>query len=63
MIWKEMSKLLFPAGLQRTSAYLTHTVFNAHHSEHEMLRYIKLLEAKDLSLCHSMIALGRAPWS
>ncbi|RZK65030.1 MAG: aminotransferase class V-fold PLP-dependent enzyme, partial [Pedobacter sp.] len=43
---------------QRTSAYLTHPVFNAHHSEHEMLRYIKSLETKDLSLCHSMIALG-----
>jgi glycine dehydrogenase len=42
----------------RTSAFLTHPVFNAHHSEHEMLRYIKALEAKDLSLCHSMIALG-----
>jgi glycine dehydrogenase len=44
--------------LQRTSACLTHPVFNTHHSEHEMLRYIKSLEAKDLSLCHSMIALG-----
>lgn len=44
--------------LQRTSTYLTHPIFNAHHSEHEMLRYIKSLEAKDLSLCHSMIALG-----
>jgi len=47
-----------PAGKQRTSAYLTHQLFNSHHSEHEMLRYIKSLEAKDLSLCHSMIALG-----
>ncbi len=47
-----------PSGLQRTSAYLTHPVFNSYHSEHEMLRYIKSLEAKDLSLCHSMIALG-----
>ncbi|RCH55584.1 glycine dehydrogenase (aminomethyl-transferring) [Mucilaginibacter hurinus] len=47
-----------PNDLQRTSAYLTHPVFNSHHSEHEMLRYIKSLEAKDLSLCHSMIALG-----
>ncbi|WP_293298174.1 aminomethyl-transferring glycine dehydrogenase [Pedobacter sp. UBA4863] len=47
-----------PAELQRTSAYLTHPVFNSHHSEHEMLRYIKSLETKDLSLCHSMIALG-----
>jgi glycine dehydrogenase len=47
-----------PTGKQRTSAYLTHAIFNSHHSEHEMLRYIKSLEAKDLSLCHSMIALG-----
>ena len=49
---------VIPAELQRTSAFLTHPVFNKHHSEHEMLRYIKSLEAKDLSLCHSMIALG-----
>lgn len=47
-----------PGSLQRTSAYLDHPVFNSHHSEHEMLRYIKSLETKDLSLCHSMIALG-----
>lgn len=47
-----------PSELERTSAYLVHPVFNEHHSEHEMLRYIKSLEAKDLSLCHSMIPLG-----
>lgn len=47
-----------PETLQRTSEYLTHPVFNSYHSEHEMLRYIKSLEAKDLSLCHSMIPLG-----
>ncbi|MFA9214438.1 MAG: aminomethyl-transferring glycine dehydrogenase [Candidatus Methylacidiphilales bacterium] len=47
-----------PATLARTSDYMTHPVFNTHHSEHEMLRYIKLLESKDLSLCESMIALG-----
>ena len=47
-----------PEALHRESAFLTHPVFNSHHSEHEMLRYIKSLEAKDLSLCHSMIALG-----
>lgn len=49
---------VIPTELQRTSEFLTHPVFNKHHSEHEMLRYIKSLEAKDLSLCHSMIALG-----
>lgn len=47
-----------PQSLYRTSEYLTHPVFNSFHSEHEMLRYIKSLEAKDLSLCHSMIPLG-----
>ncbi|MBK0377873.1 aminomethyl-transferring glycine dehydrogenase [Mucilaginibacter segetis] len=55
---KENIESVIPADLQRTSAYLTHALFNSHHSEHEMLRYIKSLEAKDLSLCHSMIALG-----
>ncbi|MFI5136737.1 MAG: aminomethyl-transferring glycine dehydrogenase [Sphingobacteriales bacterium] len=55
---KENIQTVIPAGLQRQSAYLTHSLFNSHHSEHEMLRYIKSLEAKDLSLCHSMIALG-----
>lgn len=47
-----------PSDLTRESAYLTHPIFNSYHSEHEMLRYIKSLEAKDLSLCHSMIPLG-----
>ncbi len=42
----------------RTSRYLTHPVFNSHHTEHEMLRYMRRLESKDLSLCHSMISLG-----
>jgi glycine dehydrogenase len=50
--------LEYPEALARTSAYLTHPVFNTHHSEHEMLRYIKSLENKDLSLAHSMISLG-----
>jgi glycine dehydrogenase len=47
-----------PAPLARTSAFLPHPVFNSHHTEHEMLRYIKRLESRDLSLCHSMISLG-----
>ncbi|PWY75530.1 glycine dehydrogenase [Aspergillus heteromorphus CBS 117.55] len=47
-----------PASLERTSEYLTHPVFNTHHSETEMLRYIHHLESKDLSLAHSMIPLG-----
>ncbi len=42
----------------RTSAILSHPVFNTHHSESEMMRYIKWLENKDLSLTHSMISLG-----
>lgn len=51
-------QLEWPAALVRTSSYLTHPVFNTNHSEHEMLRYIKKLESKDLSLVHSMISLG-----
>ncbi len=42
----------------RTTPFLSHPVFNSHHTEHEMLRYIKRLETRDLSLCHSMIPLG-----
>ncbi len=47
-----------PANLNRESAILEHPVFNSYHSETEMLRYIKQLENKDLSLNHSMISLG-----
>lgn len=42
----------------RTDAILTHPTFNKHHSESQMMRYLKLLENKDISLVHSMIALG-----
>lgn len=47
-----------PAHLQRTEDYLSHPVFNSYHAEHEMLRYLKRLENKDISLVHSMISLG-----
>ncbi|MEJ6656552.1 MAG: aminomethyl-transferring glycine dehydrogenase [Pseudomonas sp.] len=47
-----------PAPLQRQSAFLTHPVFNRHHSETALLRYIKSLENKDLALNHAMIPLG-----
>ena len=45
-------------SVKRTSDFLTDTVFNTHHSETELMRYIKSLERKDLSLNHSMISLG-----
>ena len=48
----------FPNELVRTSSYLQHPVFNLHHSETQMMRYIKQLENKDLSLNTSMISLG-----
>ena len=46
------------SNLLRDTSFLEHDVFNSHHSETEMMRYIKKLERKDLSLNHSMIALG-----
>ena len=48
----------YPAGLARTSAFLTHPVFNTHHSETEMMRYLRSLERKDIGLDTSMIPLG-----
>jgi len=47
-----------PPQLLRTTPYLTHPVFNRHHSETELLRYIHRLQSRDLSLVHSMIPLG-----
>ena len=47
-----------PQSAIRSSQFLTHPVFNAHDTETEMLRYLKKLESRDLSLCHSMIPLG-----
>ncbi|MFN8230208.1 MAG: aminomethyl-transferring glycine dehydrogenase [Bacteroidia bacterium] len=52
------SKLINSSSLNRQSSYLTHPTFNSFHSESEMMRYIKRLENKDLSLVHSMISLG-----
>ncbi|HWY37363.1 MAG TPA: aminomethyl-transferring glycine dehydrogenase, partial [Bacteroidia bacterium] len=52
------ANLLVSSFAARTSNFLTHPVFNSHHSETEMMRYIKRLENKDLSLVHSMISLG-----
>ncbi|GFP99343.1 glycine dehydrogenase (decarboxylating) mitochondrial [Phtheirospermum japonicum] len=49
---------LIPSGLARESPYLTNHIFNSHHTEHELLRYLHKLQSKDLSLCHSMIPLG-----
>ncbi len=50
--------LQLPTALERSSGYLTHPKFNSYHTETEMMRYLKSLENKDLSLMHSMIPLG-----
>ncbi|MBS0569058.1 MAG: aminomethyl-transferring glycine dehydrogenase [Proteobacteria bacterium] len=49
---------LIPAELRRTSKFLTHPVFNTHHSEHEMLRYLRALADQDLAMDRTMIPLG-----
>ena len=54
----EHGSLEYSATFARASKFLDHPVFANYHTEHEMLRYIRRLEAKDLSLCHSMISLG-----
>ena len=56
-LYKETTKAI-PKELLRTTEYLTHSVFNTYHSETEMMRYIKRLEIKDLSLNRAMIPLG-----
>ncbi|MEP1151791.1 MAG: aminomethyl-transferring glycine dehydrogenase [Balneola sp.] len=54
----EKTEVKLPEAFTRSSDYLDHPVFNLYHTEHEMLRYMKRLESKDLSLVHSMISLG-----
>jgi glycine dehydrogenase len=49
---------VIPQVLHRTTSYMTHPVFHKYHSEHDLLRYMKSLENKDLSMVHSMIPLG-----
>ncbi|VAW25901.1 Glycine dehydrogenase [decarboxylating] (glycine cleavage system P protein), partial [hydrothermal vent metagenome] len=51
-------EVAMPASYQRKLVFMTHPVFNSYKAEHEMLRYIKRLENKDVSLTHSMISLG-----
>jgi glycine dehydrogenase len=53
-----VARRAIPDALARHSEYLTHAVFNSYHSETEMLRYLRKLESRDLSLAHSMIPLG-----
>jgi glycine dehydrogenase len=55
---KTAASASIPSALVRTSTYLQHPVFNTHHSETQMMRFIKQLENKDLSLNTSMISLG-----
>lgn len=55
---KASAKTNFPSKLERSSNFLTHPTFNSYHTESEMMRYIKRLENKDISLTHSMISLG-----
>lgn len=52
------NNVAIPEALARTTDFLTYPVFNSHHSETQLMRYIKKLERKDLSLNHSMIPLG-----
>src|SRR5204862_4154861 len=59
--WQEQASRVaesFPVELRRTTPFLAHPVFNTHHSESEMMRYIRALERKDIGLDTSMIPLG-----
>ncbi|MCP5284266.1 MAG: aminomethyl-transferring glycine dehydrogenase [Burkholderiaceae bacterium] len=56
--WERGIDTLIPDALRRSTPFLTHPVFNTHHSETEMLRYIRSLSDKDLALDRSMIPLG-----
>ncbi len=55
---QETSDSAYPETLARASEFLTHPIFGTHHTETQMLRYMRKLESRDLSLCHSMIPLG-----
>ncbi|MDR0866687.1 MAG: aminomethyl-transferring glycine dehydrogenase [Candidatus Symbiothrix sp.] len=52
------TQIYFDNSFKRNSNYLTHAVFNSYHTETELMRYIKRLEVRDISLAHSMISLG-----
>jgi glycine dehydrogenase len=54
----ETAPSLIPDALKRSSKFLTHPVFNTHHSEHELLRYLRSLADKDLAMDRTMIPLG-----
>lgn len=55
---KNEVEVTIPENIKRGTEYLQHPIFSSYHTEHEMLRYLKSLENKDLSLVHSMISLG-----
>ncbi len=55
---KQLGAHRLPPAVARTSAFLTHPVFNSHHTETQMMRYLRRLEGRDLALNHSMIPLG-----
>jgi glycine dehydrogenase len=58
LLWSAENCTAIPAYLKRNTSFLSHPVFNSFHSETEMMRYLKRLEAKDIALNHAMIPLG-----